>query len=69
MEANLKELLKAENDVNKRVQEALTRKNELLRSIKEKSEPDISKFRAEKEAQYRKDYEAVSEMGSHCHHS
>ncbi len=32
---------------------------ELLRSIKEKSEGDITRFRNEKEAQYKRDYEAV----------
>ena len=38
-----------------------------MRSIKEKSELDISKFRAEKEAQYQRDYEAVSEkLDSHA---
>ena len=59
MEENLKELLKAETDVNKRVNEALTFKNTLLRSIKEKSEKDIAVFRAAKEKEYQFEYEKL----------
>lgn len=59
MEENLKELLKAETDVNKRVNEALTRKNNLLRSIKESAEKDIQAFRAAKEKEYQEEYERL----------
>ena len=59
MEENLKELLKAENEVNKRVNEALTRKNALLRSIKENAEKDISAFKAAKEKEYQEEYEKL----------
>ena len=59
MQDNLKELLKAEEDVNKRVRKALEEKNEKLRSIKEMSAGDIDRFRAEKEKEYQRQYEAV----------
>ena len=45
MEENLKELLKAETEVNKRVNEALAKKNSMLQSIKESAERDIAAFR------------------------
>ena len=65
MEENLKEMLKAENDVNKKVQDALNKKyerqynyyrNAMLRSIKETSEKDINAFRAAKEKEYQEEY-------------
>ncbi|TNV73018.1 hypothetical protein FGO68_gene9636 [Halteria grandinella] len=59
MQRELEELLKAENEVNKKVQEALEKKNKLLRSIKEKSEQDIAEFKAAKEAEYQRDYAAL----------
>ena len=52
METNLQELLKAENEVNRMVQEALNRKNNLLRGIKESSERDIKAFKDQKEREY-----------------
>jgi vacuolar-type H+-ATPase subunit H len=59
MEENLKELLKAENEVNKRVNEALTRKNNLLRSIKENAEKDITAYKAAKEQEYQEEYKRL----------
>ena len=59
MEENLKELLKAENEVNKRVNEALNRKNNLLRSIKENAEKDINEYKAAKEKEYQEEYERL----------
>ena len=56
MENNLQELLKAENEVNNMVQEALNRKNALLRGIKESSEPDIRGFKDQKEREYQEKY-------------
>ena len=52
MEDNLKELLKAETEVNRKVQDALNRKNNLLRSIKDSSRKDIEAFRDVKEREY-----------------
>ena len=37
MEDNLKELMKAETEVNRKVQDAINQKNAKLRSIKESS--------------------------------
>lgn len=47
--------MKAENEVNRMVQEALTRKNNLLRGIKESSERDIKAFRDQKEREYQEE--------------
>ena len=66
MEENLKELLKAENDVNRRVQEALNRKNQMLRSIKESGERDVTAFRVAKEKEYQIEYDKVSRLVTHC---
>ena len=52
MEANLQELLKAENEVNRMVQDALNKKNALLRGIKESSERDIKAFKDQREREY-----------------
>ncbi len=52
MEDNLKELLKAETEVNRKVQDALNKKNNLLRSIKESSKKDLDTFRDLKEKEY-----------------
>jgi vacuolar-type H+-ATPase subunit H len=52
MEANLQELLKAENEVNRMVQDALNKKNILLRGIKESSERDIKAFKDQREREY-----------------
>lgn len=57
MEENLKELLKAETEVNKRVNEALAKKNSMLQSIKESAERDIAAFRLVQETQYQQDYQ------------
>ena len=52
METNLQELLKAENEVNRMVQDALNKKNILLRGIKESSERDIKAFKDQREREY-----------------
>ena len=52
MEANLQELLKAENEVNRMVQDALNKKNIMLRGIKESSERDIKAFKDQREREY-----------------
>ena len=54
MELNLKNLLEAEQEVNKKVQDALNHKNNLLRSIKDSAKPDIDAFRAHQQAEYEK---------------
>ena len=59
METNLQELLKAENEVNRQVQEALTRKNNLLRGIKESSEKDIKAFKDQKAREYQEQLTAL----------
>ena len=53
--------MKAENEVNSMVQEALNRKNALLRGIKESSEPDIRAFKDQKEREYQELYKALKE--------
>ena len=55
MENNLQELLKAENEVNRIVQDALNRKNAMLRGIKESSERDIKAFKDQKEREYQEE--------------
>jgi vacuolar-type H+-ATPase subunit H len=55
MENNLQELLKAENEVNRMVQDALNRKNAMLRGIKESSERDIKAFKDQKEREYQEE--------------
>eukprot|EP00347_Sterkiella_histriomuscorum_P001535 403371662 len=55
MEQNLQELLKAENEVNKKVSEALNRKNNRLKSIKEEAERDLAQYRVDKEAEYQRE--------------
>ena len=55
MENNLQELLKAENEVNRKVQDALNRKNAMLRGIKESSERDIKAFKDQKEREYQEE--------------
>ncbi|CDW77181.1 atpase h+ transporting v1 subunit g isoform 1 [Stylonychia lemnae] len=54
MEQNLQELLKAENEVNKRVSEALQRKNQRLKVIKEEAEKELHHHRVDKEADYQR---------------
>ena len=52
MEQNLKNLLEAEQDVNRKVQDALNKKNSMLRSIKDSAKGDIDAFKKAKEAEY-----------------
>ena len=59
MEDNLKELLKAEQEVNKKVQEAINKKNQMMRSIKESAEKDIDQYRKAVEKQYNEEYERL----------
>ena len=54
MENNLQELLRAENEVNRLVQEAIDRKNALLTGIKQSSQADINAFKEQQEAEYQK---------------
>ena len=62
MEANLQELLKAENEVNRMVQDALNKKNALLRGIKESSERDIKAFKDQREREYQEQLKALKEQ-------
>ena len=52
MEQNLKNLLEAEQEVNRKVQDALNVKNMKLRSIKDSAKADIDEFRAQKQKEY-----------------
>ena len=52
MEQNLKNLLEAEQEVNRKVQDALNVKNMKLRSIKDSAKPDIDEFKARKQKEY-----------------
>ena len=61
MEQNLKNLLEAEQDVNRRVQDALNNKNKKLQSIKESSKAEIEAFKMEKEKEYQKKYAHLKE--------
>ena len=62
MEANLQELLKAENEVNRMVQDALNKKNTLLRGIKESSERDIKAFKDQREREYQEQLKALKKQ-------
>ncbi|CDW77085.1 atpase h+ transporting v1 subunit g isoform 1 [Stylonychia lemnae] len=68
MEQNLQELLKAENEVNKRVSEALQRKNQRLKVIKEEAEKELTQYRIDKEAEYQRELarlkQKIAEEGS-----
>ena len=59
MEQNLRNLLEAEQSVNRRVQDALNEKNMKLRSIKESAKADLDAFKRMKEAEYAKEYDEL----------
>ena len=59
MEQNLKNLLEAEQDVNRKVQDAINQKNTKLRSIKDSAKADIDAFKKAKEAEYAAVYEKL----------
>ena len=62
MEQNLKNLLEAEQSVNKKVQDALNEKNQKLRSIKESSKADLDAFKLQKENEYKIEYERLKKQ-------
>ena len=62
MEQNLKNLLEAEQDVNRKVQDALNQKNTKLRSIKDSAKGDIDAFKKAKEAEYSIVYEKLKKQ-------
>ena len=61
MEQNLKNLLEAEQEVNRKVQDALNQKNAKLRSIKDSAKADIEAFKKAKEAEYAIVYEKLKQ--------
>ena len=62
MEKNLKELLEAEQEVNRKVQAALNNKQNLLISIKPSAKRDIDNFRQQKEQEYKVEYEKLKKQ-------
>ena len=59
MDQNLKNLLEAEQEVNRNVQAALNNKNMKLRSIKDSAKGDIEAFKRQKEAEYASEFEKL----------
>ena len=59
MEQNLKNFVEAEQDVNRKVQDALNKKNSLLRSNKDSAKGDIDAYNKAKEAEYAVVYEKL----------
>ena len=60
-ESNLQELLKAEREVNEKVQAAQERKNKLLASVKDSAEAELKVFEAEQKKLYEAAYRVLAE--------
>ena len=60
-ESNLQELLKAEREVNEKVQAAQERKNKLLASVKDSAEAELKVFEAEQKKLYEAAYKILAE--------
>jgi len=48
--------------VNRKVQEAINKKNQMMRSIKESAEKDIEQYRKAVEKRYNEDYEKLKKL-------
>ncbi len=53
--------MKAEREVNEKVQQALERKNALLGSVKETADKELQVFKAEQDKIYKEEYKKLAE--------